>query len=137
VVTKIVTLRFSSHHKLKNASDFSNVFKGATVSQSGDYLLLLGKPSEEPVNRIGMVIAKKNVPRAVDRNKIKRVMREVFRNQPKLNIDNCLDIVLLVRKRIPQRTAGSLYQRLESLLNQLLEKARVNKERSHNADTSY
>ena len=83
-----------------------------------------------------MVIAKKNIPRAVDRNKIKRVMREVFRNQPSFPIDTCLDIVLLVRGRIPKDTFGSLYQRLELQLRQLLKKANALQERDINAQTS-
>ena len=83
-----------------------------------------------------MVIAKKNIPRAVDRNKIKRVMREVFRNQSSFPIDSCLDIVLLVRGRIPKDTAGSLYQRLELQLKQLLKKANAVQERDANAHTS-
>ena len=83
-----------------------------------------------------MVIAKKNIPRAVDRNKIKRVMREVFRNQSSFPIDTCLDIVLLVRGRISKDTTESLYQRLELQLNKLLKKANAMQERVGNAHTS-
>ncbi len=118
-----MTLRFCAHHKLKNATDFSSVFNEAAFTQSADHILLLGKSTEEPVNRLGMVIAKKHVPRAVDRNKIKRVMREVFRNQSTFPVTACLDIVLLVRGRIPKDTAGSLYRRLEVQLKKLLKKA--------------
>ena len=83
-----------------------------------------------------MVIAKKNIPRAVDRNKIKRVMREVFRNQSSFPIDTCLDIVLLVRGRISKNANGSLYQRLELQLEHLLKKANAVQERDANAYTS-
>ena len=98
--------------------------------------MLLGKLSNQPIHRLGMVIAKKNIPRAVDRNKIKRVMREVFRNQPSFPIDIYLDIVLLVRGRISKNTNGSLYQRLELQLKQLLKKAKAVQERDANAHTS-
>ena len=98
--------------------------------------MLLGKLSNQPINRLGMVIAKKNIPRAVDRNKIKRVMREVFRNHPSFPIDICLDIVLLVRGRISKNDNGSLYQRLELQLKQLLKKANAVQERDANAYTS-
>ena len=131
-----MTLRFSGHHKLKKATDFSSVFNEATVRQSGDCTLLLGKLSNHPINRLGMVIAKKNIPRAVDRNKIKRVMREVFRNQSSFPIDTCLDIVLLVRGRISKDTNGSLYQRLKLQLKHLLKKANAVQERDANAHTS-
>ena len=131
-----MTLRFSGHHKLKKAADFSSVFKEASVRQSGDCILLLGKLSHHPINRLGMVIAKKNIPRAVDRNKIKRVMREVFRNQSSFPIDTCLDIVLLVRGIIPKDTNGSIYQRLELHLKQLFKKANAVVERDANAQAS-
>ena len=131
-----VTLRCSGHHKLKKAKDFSSVFNEASVRQSEDSILLLGKLSDQPRNRLGMVIAKKNSPRAVDRNKIKRVMREVFRNHSSFPTDNCLDIVLLVRGKIPKDDAGSLYQKLEIQLKKLLKKANAVQERDANAQTS-
>ena len=131
-----MNLRFSGHHKLKKTADFSSVFNEASVRQSGDSILLLGKLSHKPINRLGMVIAKSHIPRAVDRNKIKRVMREVFRNQSSFPIDTRLDIVLLVRGRIPKDTAGSLYQKLELQLEQLLKKAKSVQERDANAHTS-
>ena len=131
-----VTLRFSGQHKLKKATDFSCVFKKASVRQSEDYILLLGKLSDQPINRLGMVIAKKNIPRAVDRNKIKRVMREVFRNHSSFPTDTCLDIVLLVRGKIPRDNAGSLYKRLEVQLKKLLKKANAVQKRDANAQTS-
>tara|TARA_B100000579_G_scaffold420797_1_gene420901 strand:+ start:1116 stop:1514 length:399 start_codon:yes stop_codon:yes gene_type:complete len=131
-----VTLRFSGQHKLKKAADFSSVFNEASVRQSGDRILLLGKLSHQPINRLGMVVGKKNIRRAVDRNKIKRVMREVFRNQSSFPIDTCLDIVLLVRGRISKDTFDSLYQRLEVQLKQLLKNANAVRERDANAHTS-
>ena len=112
------------------------MFNGASVRQSGDSTLLLGKLSNKPINRLGMVVAKKSIPRAVDRNKIKRVMREVFRNQSSLPTDTCLDIVLLVRRKIPKDNAGSLYKKLEVQLKKLLEKANAVQEKDANAQTS-
>ena len=112
------------------------MFNEANFRQSGDSILLLGKLSHEPINRLGMVIAKKNIPRAVDRNKIKRVMREVFRNHSSFPTDTCLDIVLLVRGKIPRDNAGSLYQKLEAQLKKLLKKANAVQERDANAQTS-
>ncbi len=131
-----VTLRFSGHHRLKKATDFSSVFNDTSVRQSGDSILLLGKLSHKPMNRLGMVIAKKNIPRAVDRNKIKRVMREVFRNQSSFPTDTSLDIVLLVKGKIPKDVAASLYQKLEIQLKKLLKKANAVQKRDANAQTS-
>ncbi len=46
-----------------------------------------------------MVIAKKNVARAVDRNRIKRQIREAFRKIQNVD-DSALDIVVLARPAI-------------------------------------
>jgi|TARA_B110000971_G_scaffold179107_1_gene185292 ribonuclease P protein component len=49
-----------------------------------------------PTPRIGLVIAKKNVSKAVHRNRIKRLIRQSFRTQ-KSTLDK-LDLVVLARK---------------------------------------
>jgi ribonuclease P protein component len=62
--------------------------------------LLLARPRSEPGHRLGLVIAKKNVRLAVQRNRIKRVAREFFRNLP--DNDPAMDVVLLTRRGIDQ-----------------------------------
>lgn len=52
--------------------------------------------SNKPQARLGIVVAKKNVRLAVARNKIKRVLRETFRQQQQLL--NGLDVVVVVKK---------------------------------------
>lgn len=57
--------------------------------------------SQAPRSRLGLAIAKKSVPRAVDRNRIKRIVREHFRqHQHELPP---LDLVVMARRD----TAGS------------------------------
>ena len=123
--------RFCRHHRLTDASDFSRVFDQATVRETSQNTLLLGRLSENPVNRLGMIVAKKNVPRAVDRNRIKRLMREVFRNQSCLPSQSGLDVVLLVRKKIPKHQLGSLYRLFEKQLRNLFLKAREKESRDN------
>ncbi len=41
--------------------------------------MLYAKPSQQPQARLGIVVAKRLAPRAVTRNTIKRVAREIFR----------------------------------------------------------
>ena len=132
-----MTLRFCGHHKLKNATDFSSVFNEATCKQYGGSILLLAKPSGAPVNRLGMIVAKRYIRRAVDRNKIKRVMREAFRKQSTFPVTTRLDIVLLVRGGVSQGEAGYLYKKLELLLDKLLRKANETSKRRVNAYPSY
>lgn len=47
--------------------------------------------------RIGQTVSKRNVPKAVNRNQIKRVIRESFRQHPGLP---AIDIVIIVKRNI-------------------------------------
>ena len=73
--------KFKKTQRLLNASDYKQVFdyNGAKVANSS--LLILAKPSVKYPSRLGLVVAKKNIPTAVQRNRIKRVARETFRKK--------------------------------------------------------
>ena len=91
---------FGKAKRLLNASDYSRVFDGAEAKASHKHLLLLAKRNNEPGHRLGLVIAKKNVRLAVQRNRIKRIAREVFRQLPES--EQHLDVVLLARRGLDQ-----------------------------------
>ena len=92
--------RFTKAKRLLNAKDYSRVFDGAEAKASHKHLLLLAKTNSEPGHRLGLVIAKKNIRKAVQRNRVKRIAREVFRQLP--NTDPKLDVVLLARRGLDQ-----------------------------------
>lgn len=63
---------------------------------------MLASPNRLQTARLGLVISKKNVKRAVQRNRIKRQIRERFRQfpqreGPELDLSG-LDIIVLARK---------------------------------------
>lgn len=89
---------FGKAKRLLNAKDYSRVFDSPDARASHKHLLLLAKSREEPGHRLGLVIAKKNVRLAVQRNRIKRVSREFFRSLP--DSEPHLDVVLLARRGI-------------------------------------
>ena len=91
---------FPKARRLLKASDYSRVFDKAEAKASHKYLLLLARQRSEPGHRLGLVIAKKNVRLAVQRNRIKRVAREFFRSLP--DSEPALDVVLLTRRGIDQ-----------------------------------
>jgi ribonuclease P protein component len=57
------------------------------------------------------VIAKKNIPTAVQRNRVKRVVRETFRHQ---EFTVAMDIVFLARNRANQLSTAQLTQLLST-----------------------
>ena len=88
--------RFGKAKRLLNARDFGPVFDGPDARSSHRNLLLLAKSGNGPNHRLGLVIAKKNVRLAVQRNRIKRQAREFFRTLP--TDVPAMDVVLLARR---------------------------------------
>lgn len=92
--------RFGKSRRLLNAKDYSRVFDGAEAKASSKHLLLLAKRNTSGRHRLGLVIAKKHVRLAVQRNRIKRIAREFFRALPETRAT--MDVVLLARHGIDQ-----------------------------------
>lgn len=91
---------FPKAKRLLIAKDYSRVFDNAQAKASHKYLLLLARLNDGPRHRLGLVIAKKNVRLAVQRNRIKRIAREFFRALPEH--EPTIDVVLLTRRGIDQ-----------------------------------
>ena len=68
-------------------------------------LLILSEPNGTETSRLGLVIGKKNVPTAVARNKIKRVVRETFRLT---ELPVAVDLVFLARKDLGKLSSTEL-----------------------------
>ena len=63
---------------------------------SGRYLTLVGKPNGGPTDRLG-IIASRRVGGAVDRNRAKRRLREMFRRRAQPDGQRSLDVVAIAR----------------------------------------
>jgi ribonuclease P protein component len=96
VSDQVADASFGKAKRLLNARDYSPVFDSPDARASHKHLLLLAKSTQGPEHRLGLVIAKKNVRLAVQRNRIKRLSREFFRSLP--NSDLSMDVVLLARR---------------------------------------
>ncbi len=70
--------RFTQAHRLKKADEFSSVFLFRR-SKSGVYLKIYYKPNELPNSRLGLITSKRIAKRANKRNYMKRLTRELFR----------------------------------------------------------
>ncbi len=85
---------FPSSARLLRPEDYRRVFDAPAVKVSSAAFLLLAQHSHTGNSRVGIIVAKKHVRRAIRRNRIKRLIREQFRlNQ--LSPD--LDLVVLAR----------------------------------------
>ena len=70
---------FGGDRRLRQADEFSSVFAARRVLR-GDYFDLHYSAGSEEGARLGLVIAKRLARRAVQRNLLKRIGREVFRH---------------------------------------------------------
>lgn len=89
---------FGKHLRLLTSSDFKPVFDDAVFRASHKYLLILARPNQLGHPRLGLVIAKKNIRKAVHRNRIKRIARESFRFQQH-NLQG-IDAIVLARREL-------------------------------------
>lgn len=107
---------FTKSLRLLNAHDYKNVFDNNEWKVSNQYFLMLVKSNPDNHPRIGLIIAKKNVKLAVQRNRMKRVIRDSFRHQQ--HQLPAVDIVIMVRKGIDSLDN----QEVHSMLNKLWKK---------------
>lgn len=84
-------------------------------------MLLLARISETSQSRLGLVIAKKNVRKAVQRNRIKRVARELFRQQALAGPP--LDVVFLARRGLDELDNTALFAALREQWQKLVRNA--------------
>lgn len=87
---------FGRDKRLLTARDYAAVFKNPPFRVSDRHMLLLARPNGLGYSRLGCVVAKKNVRRAVGRNRIKRVVRDTFRRQQQFLMP--MDIVFIAHK---------------------------------------
>lgn len=99
---------FGKSLRLLNARDYRGVFDNARLKISHQRLLILARSNSSETPRLGLVIAKKNIRLAVQRNRIKRILRESFRLRQETLIG--LDIVVLARRGLDDLDNQQLHQ---------------------------
>ena len=108
---------FPKTSRLLNAADYKAVFGNAQLKASCCHFLVLANRNTRSRARLGLVIAKKNVALAVQRNRIKRQLRNTFRQNKELL--NKLDVVVLARKDADRLTNKELIDTIDSLWQDL------------------
>lgn len=110
--------RLGKELKLRTPSSFQKVYKNAQKFRFQGLSLLVCR-NELPYSRIGIVIPKKQIPRAVDRNRIRRIVREYFRvKQHELAI--CFDFIFVVYSALSDFSNLEIIKCLEVLWTKLI-----------------
>jgi ribonuclease P protein component len=88
---------FGREKKMRKTDEFSSVFRFRCVRAIAG-IDFLAAPNGLDYARLGMIVPKKILPTAVARNRVKRLIREVFRlNQSELA---GLDVVARIKSKI-------------------------------------
>ncbi|MDX1473776.1 MAG: ribonuclease P protein component [Reinekea sp.] len=107
--------------RLLNASDFRTVFDQVDVKAPSEQCTLLARRNSLGLPRIGFILARKNIKRAVQRNRIKRFSREYLRLHQHQLPD--LDIILMGRKGLDHLSDEQLHKLLQKLFEKLTKRA--------------
>lgn len=112
---------FKRDQRLLTSYDFKCVFDHVTIKAgTGELLVLAIDNQNEKVARLGLVVAKKNLKKAVDRNRFKRVVRESFRiHQHQLQ---GLEVVVLSRRGALQLDASALRKVVDQTWQRIIKK---------------
>lgn len=101
---------FSKEVRLLEASAYKRVFAKPKRTADGCFTVLWRKNGLGKA-RLGLAVSKKNARRAVDRNRVKRLIRESFRlTQQQLP---SVDLVVLSRNGIAERTNQQIIRSLQ------------------------
>lgn len=86
---------FGKDKRLLNSKEFKRVFDTPIKKIHSKNLLLFVSQNEKNHARLGLAITKKKLKNATDRNRLKRLTREVFRHHQSQIAP--LDVVLIVK----------------------------------------
>ncbi|MDX2346224.1 MAG: ribonuclease P protein component [Legionella sp.] len=106
---------FDKTRRLLIKKDFDAVFKNALRLTSSEFTVLFCRNQlEHP--RLGLVLSKKMINKAHDRNRIKRILRESFRLHSHLP---AVDVVVLARPAVNKALSNQINANLGKLWNEL------------------
>ena len=94
---------FSPAMRITRERDFQRAFRGGSRARAS-HLLVVAVESESPHTRLGLSVGRRIWPRAVNRNRLKGVLREAFRLEYEA-LPQGLDLVLVPAE---PRTSPSL-----------------------------
>ena len=110
---------FSHIERIRRRADYQQVYeRGARVH--GRYLTLFALSNALPVGRLGIAATRK-LGGAVERNRAKRLIREVFRRN---KIAQGFDVVVIPKRELLDATLNVLEADYRTLLERRLPRAR-------------
>ena len=114
---QVVSQDFSREKRLLTPRHFKAVFDSPSGKVPGKSLLLLARENGLDHPRLGLVIGKKAVKLSVQRNRLKRLMRDSFRRNQEILAG--WDIVIVARKGLGDIENPELHQHFGKIWKRL------------------
>ncbi|PJD93404.1 MAG: ribonuclease P protein component [Legionella sp.] len=105
---------FTKAQRLLKKSDYDHVFAQAEKIVTNDFVLLFRK-NDLGYARLGLALSKKMIAKAHDRNRIKRLLRECFRQASLPSVD----VIFLARHGVAKQTNIGLNTRMSKTWEKL------------------
>ncbi len=117
-------LVYRKSNRLLTPSTVQNVFDSVDCKQGGKYFTFLSRSNTVNDTRLGIIIAKRNIKTAVQRNRIKRRIRETFRHTlPELHtLTHSFDVIVIVKSNAELLANSELTNELSHQWSKLVKK---------------
>jgi ribonuclease P protein component len=116
-----VSQKFPFSKRLHRPEEFERVLRNKAITDK--WLALHSTENTIGSNRLGIIVSKRVVAKSVARNRIKRAIREVFRQSSLVEI-NTLDFVVRLRRNLREEET----MEFRRSLSRLLMKVRITKD---------
>lgn len=120
--------KFSSDRRLRKTDEFSSVFRMRPCART-DHFILYARSNRLRQARLGIVVAKRFAQRAVTRNTIKRLCREVFRQSPLPPLDCIIRLIAPINMRYQSAMSKSMKQLLYREVTHLIAQCEKNQKK--------
>jgi ribonuclease P protein component len=108
----------SRRHRFTVHGAFGNIFRNSRKLRT-DHVVLHVSPGRPGMSRFGIAIARRVMPSAVQRNRVKRALREAFRRHPVKLVG--VDVVAALRKRPDPAAERAMVAEVIALLDRARE----------------
>lgn len=102
-------------HRLQKNEEFQQVFQLGSSAANRQFVVYQLQKTEQQTVRIGLSVSKK-LGNAVQRNRIKRLMKEVLRDTAE-ELKQDRDVVIIARKPVTSMELGEMEKSLRHVLN--------------------
>ncbi|MGZ5035504.1 MAG: ribonuclease P protein component [Usitatibacter sp.] len=108
---------YPRRHRFTAQGSFGPLLRGSRKLR-GRYATVHAAPGRPGVSRLGIALTRKLVPRSVDRNRVKRLVRETFRHHFLKRAG--VDCVVMLRERFAPAHLGALRDEIRGHFDQLV-----------------